>query len=158
MLCLIFAGPLAIAAIFSIGATGAYFAFTVPVAMVCSSPSFTIHAYSLSRSGPVHFACFAYFCCLLTLYAGADNSGMYSAASSLVHGGNQAHGRLVAGVYVCNPLYMAYDFADRYHDNLPFSNSSNWVFGRGVRCRDDPYIVLPVRQRRGSERTEYELD
>ncbi|KAF8318420.1 amino acid permease [Clavulina sp. PMI_390] len=35
MLCLIFAGPLAIAAIFSIGATGAYFAFTMPVAMRC---------------------------------------------------------------------------------------------------------------------------
>jgi len=35
MLCLIFAGPLAIAAIFSIGATGAYFAFAMPVAMVC---------------------------------------------------------------------------------------------------------------------------
>lgn len=33
VLCLIFAGPLAIAAIFSIGATGAYFAFTMPVAM-----------------------------------------------------------------------------------------------------------------------------
>ena len=35
MLCLIFAGPVAIAAIFSIGAVGAYFAFTMPVAMVC---------------------------------------------------------------------------------------------------------------------------
>lgn len=35
MLCLIFAGPLAVGAIFSIGAVGAYFAFTMPVAMRC---------------------------------------------------------------------------------------------------------------------------
>jgi len=34
-LCLIFAGPIAIGAIFSIGAVGAYFAFTVPIAIRC---------------------------------------------------------------------------------------------------------------------------
>ncbi|KAI5478115.1 hypothetical protein MNV49_005482 [Pseudohyphozyma bogoriensis] len=35
MLCLIFAGPVAIGAIFSIGAVGAYFAFTLPVMLRC---------------------------------------------------------------------------------------------------------------------------
>jgi len=35
MLCLIFAGPVAVGAIFSIGAVGAYFAFTVPIVMRC---------------------------------------------------------------------------------------------------------------------------
>ncbi|KAM0746984.1 amino acid permease [Meredithblackwellia eburnea MCA 4105] len=35
MLCLIFAGPVAIGAIFSIGAIGAYFAFTLPVFLRC---------------------------------------------------------------------------------------------------------------------------
>jgi len=35
MLCLIFAGPIAVGAIFSIGAVGAYFAFTMPIFLRC---------------------------------------------------------------------------------------------------------------------------
>jgi len=86
MLCLIFAGPLAIAAIFSIGATGGYFAFTMPVAMRCffAGPRWKPGPWTLGRWGlPTGCAAVAYVVVMIPILCFPSVKGRHLNAQSM---------------------------------------------------------------------------